>query len=345
MSFSCPLCHQPLSREKNSYICPQRHQFDMAKEGYVNLLPVQHKRSRDPGDSAEMMQARRAFLDAGHYQPLRDAIVAQLRERLDDKATAVLDIGCGEGYYTHAFADALPEITTFGLDVSKVAIKAAAKRYPQVTFCVASSHRLPFSDTSMDAIIRIYAPCKAEELARVVKPGGWVITATPGPRHLMELKGLIYNEVHLHAPHAEQLEGFTLQQSAELCYPMRLRGDEAVALLQMTPFAWRAKGNPLIYFAVATVLELVFGILASIITMWFSRHREFHADAGSAKLVGREKMIAALQRLKTSYEPQEATSMMALCINGKSKSLSELFMTHPPLDKRIEALRTGEYLK
>lgn len=111
MSFSCPLCHQPLTREKNSYICPQRHQFDMAKEGYVNLLPVQHKRSRDPGDSAEMMQARRAFLDAGHYQPLRDAIVAQLRERLNEKATAVLDIGCGEGYYTHAFADALPEIT------------------------------------------------------------------------------------------------------------------------------------------------------------------------------------------------------------------------------------------
>lgn len=95
----------------------------MAKEGYVNLLPVQHKRSRDPGDSAEMMQARRAFLDAGHYQPLRDAIVGQLRERLDEKAAVVLDIGCGEGYYTHAFADALPEITTFGTDVSKVAIK------------------------------------------------------------------------------------------------------------------------------------------------------------------------------------------------------------------------------
>ncbi|HHR0872668.1 TPA: M48 family metalloprotease [Klebsiella pneumoniae] len=98
-------------------------------------------------------------------------------------------------------------------------------------------------------------------------------------------------------------------------------------------------------FAVATVLELVFGILASIITMWFSRYREFHADAGSARLVGREKMIAALQRLKTSYEPQEASSMMAFCINGKAKSMSELFMTHPPLDKRIEALRSGEYLK
>ncbi|MCO7255999.1 protease HtpX [Dickeya oryzae] len=104
-------------------------------------------------------------------------------------------------------------------------------------------------------------------------------------------------------------------------------------------------GNPLVYMAISMVLELVFGILASIITMWFSRYREFHADAGSAKLVGREKMIAALQRLKTSYEPQEASSMMAFCINGKSKSLSELFMSHPPLDKRIEALRSGEYLK
>ncbi|KAA8730168.1 MAG: protease HtpX [Ewingella americana] len=104
-------------------------------------------------------------------------------------------------------------------------------------------------------------------------------------------------------------------------------------------------GNPMIYFAVATVLELVFGILASIITMWFSRHREFYADAGSAKLVGREKMIAALQRLKTSHEPQEAGSMMAFCINGKSKSFSELFMSHPALDKRIEALRSGQYIK
>ncbi|EOS93267.1 protease HtpX [Erwinia tracheiphila] len=106
-----------------------------------------------------------------------------------------------------------------------------------------------------------------------------------------------------------------------------------------------SNGNPLVYFAVSMLLELVFGIIASIITMWFSRHREFHADAGSARLVGREKMIAALQRLKTSYEPQEASTMMAFCINGKSKSLSELFMSHPPLDKRIEALRSGQYLK
>ncbi len=106
-----------------------------------------------------------------------------------------------------------------------------------------------------------------------------------------------------------------------------------------------SNGSPMVYFAVSMVLEIVFGIVASLITMWFSRHREFHADAGSARLVGREKMIAALQRLKTSYEPQEASSMMAFCINGKSKTFSELFMSHPPLDQRIEALRRGSYVK
>lgn len=106
-----------------------------------------------------------------------------------------------------------------------------------------------------------------------------------------------------------------------------------------------SNGNPWVYMGLSMVLEIVFGILASIITMWFSRYREFHADAGSAKLVGREKMIAALQRLKTSYEPQEESSMMAFCINGRNKSFSELFLSHPPLDKRIEALRSGEYLK
>ncbi|EOX5316238.1 23S rRNA (guanine(745)-N(1))-methyltransferase [Salmonella enterica subsp. enterica serovar Newport] len=216
MSFTCPLCHQPLTQINNSVICPQRHQFDVAKEGYINLLPVQHKRSRDP-------------------------VINLLRERLDQSATAILDIGCGEGYYTHAFAEALPGVTTFGLDVAKTAIKAAAKRYSQVKFCVASSHRLPFADASMDAVIRIYAPCKAQELARVVKPGGWVVTATPGPHHLMELKGLIYDEVRLHAPYTEQLDGFTLQQSTRLAYHMQLTAEAAVALLQMTPFAWRAR--------------------------------------------------------------------------------------------------------
>jgi 23S rRNA (guanine745-N1)-methyltransferase len=109
--------------------------------------------------------------------------------------TDLLDIGCGEGYYTHAFAAIASR--SWGLDVSKSAIRAAAKRYPQVNFCVASSQRLPFDDASLDAVVRIYAPATRRAGAGG-RPGGWVITATPGPRHLMELKGLIYDEVRLH---------------------------------------------------------------------------------------------------------------------------------------------------
>ena len=104
MSFSCPLCHAPLTRAEKTFICPLGHQFDRAKEGYVNLLPVQHKRSRDPGDSAEMMQARRAFLDPGHYQPLRDAVVDLLRqyltEELKDPPVPVLQLPL-TGYHCH----------------------------------------------------------------------------------------------------------------------------------------------------------------------------------------------------------------------------------------------------
>ncbi|MEZ9133154.1 zinc metalloprotease HtpX [Vibrio breoganii] len=99
--------------------------------------------------------------------------------------------------------------------------------------------------------------------------------------------------------------------------------------------------NMMVYFGVSMVLELVFGFLASFITMWYSRKREFHADAGAAHLVGKQKMIAALERLKTSHEPQLEGSMMAFGINGKS-SLTELLMSHPPLDKRIEALRNTQ---
>ncbi|MBB3320985.1 23S rRNA (guanine(745)-N(1))-methyltransferase [Atlantibacter sp. RC6] len=251
--FTCPLCHASLSEKPKSYACPQGHQFDKAKEGYVNLLPVQFKHSKQPGDNAEMMQARRAFLEAGHYQTLRQRVADLLEKFLPEQASAVVDIGCGEGYYTAAFAEvALARgAKTCGLDVSKIAIRYAAKRYPDVTFCVASSHRLPFADASLDAVIRIYAPCKAEELARAVKPGGCVITVVPGPRHLMQLKGLIYDEIQLHATEREALAGFTLTEEIQLAYGMTLNAEHAVALLQMTPFAWRAR--PEVWVALSAV--------------------------------------------------------------------------------------------
>lgn len=238
MSLICPLCHLPLTADNRSWRCENRHQFDQAKEGYINLLPVQHKGSREPGDSAEMMQARRTFLEAGHYQPLREGVVALLRERLPS-ASALLDIGCGEGYYTSALS-ALGE-QVYGLDIAKNAIRLAAKRYPEVRFCVASSQRLPFADASVDAVVRIYAPCNEAELARVIKPGGVLLTVTPGAHHLQQFKALIYREVQLHAPEEKRYDGFHEEARESLRYAMSLSGDEAATLLQMTPFAWRAK--------------------------------------------------------------------------------------------------------
>jgi len=166
-----------------------------------------------------------------------------LDQVLPTQAATLLDIGCGEGYYTSAIARGLRESRTldvFGLDVAKVAIRNAAKRYHNVQFCVASSHRLPFADQSLDAVLRIYAPCKAEELYRAVKPGGIVLTVAPGPRHLYQLKAAIYAEVQLHSELDEQLEGFDCINVQTLAYPMTLNGVEAFDLLQMTPFAWRA---------------------------------------------------------------------------------------------------------
>lgn len=244
MNYQCPLCFSPLNLTNNSYRCDANHQFDCAKEGYVNLLPVQHKRSKDPGDSTEMMISRRQFLDAGHYQPMRDAVAEKLMQYLPVDSKNVLDIGCGEGYYTDYFLQTLiakfSAIKMYGLDVSKVAIRFAAKRYKLVNFCVASSHRLPFSESSISAIIRIYAPCKAEELSRVLTSGGILITVTPAAEHLQELKALIYDEVKLHPAKDEELPGFKLMDETRLKYAMDLVGTEAFALLEMTPFAWRA---------------------------------------------------------------------------------------------------------
>lgn len=244
MNYQCPLCFTPLNFMHNSYRCAENHQFDCAKEGYVNLLPVQHKRSKDPGDNAEMMQARRQFLDAGHYHPMREKVAEKIIQFIPSSNTSLLDIGCGEGYYTDYFSRELAKhfekYTVLGLDVSKVAVRYAAKRYKSVCFCVGTSHRLPFSNNSLGGVVRIYAPCKAQELSRVLVSKGMLITVTPAAEHLQELKALIYDEVKLHPTKDEDLPNFSLIDSCQLNYKMALTGQEAYELLMMSPFAWRA---------------------------------------------------------------------------------------------------------
>ncbi|OEF27681.1 23S rRNA (guanine(745)-N(1))-methyltransferase [Vibrio rumoiensis] len=244
--YQCPLCQHPLEMANQSFCCSNNHQFDKAKEGYVNLMPVQHKRSKQPGDNAEMMQARRRFLESKQYHPMRQAVADLCAKYLKGSHHQLLDIGCGEGYYTHFIAEQLQtqnaQSRCYGLDISKVAIRYAAKRYrsDKMQFCVASSHRLPFSDHSLDAVLRIYAPCDHEELQRVTTQQGIIVTVTPAARHLYQLRELVYPDVLLHGETPECITGFDLIEETKLQYPMSMTGVEADDLLQMTPFAWKA---------------------------------------------------------------------------------------------------------
>ncbi|MEZ9768115.1 23S rRNA (guanine(745)-N(1))-methyltransferase [Vibrio breoganii] len=242
MIYACPLCSQPLALESRTFKCPNNHMFDKAKEGYVNLMPAHHKHSKNPGDSKEMMQARRVFLESGNYQNLQQQLATTVSKCVEGiEAPTVLDIGCGEGYYTNKIAQTLnDDAEVYGLDISKVAVRYASKRYANCHFSVASSYKLPFSDNSLDVIVKVYAPSKQEELLRCLKPNGLLITVTPGARHLYQLRERIYQEVRLHEEEADEFAGLELVEQTKLNYQMQLEKGLGFELLQMTPFAWKA---------------------------------------------------------------------------------------------------------
>lgn len=234
----CPLCCQPLLQNTQGLACANRHQFDRAKEGYFNLLPVQNKHSREPGDAKEQLQARRQFLQAGFFDPLK----MRLQELLPATTSTLLDIGCGEGYFTAGFSDALPQAHIYGMDIAKAGVRLAAKTAKDktgLTYCVASSFDLPLADNSMDVVTRIYAPSKDAELCRVIKPGGKLVIVAPGENHLLGLRVRLYKEVRPH-PQPITPEGFAVVEHHRLGSDLRVsEPDICAALLAMTPFAWR----------------------------------------------------------------------------------------------------------
>ncbi|QYJ73777.1 23S rRNA (guanine(745)-N(1))-methyltransferase [Shewanella sp. FJAT-52076] len=241
--YLCPLCQASLRSETTSLVCPAGHRFDKAKEGYVNLLPVQKKKSKDPGDNKEMMQARRLFLESGAYQALSDRL-GELVLGLPVNPATILDLGCGEGYYTQRLQQALanegiwPQL--YGLDISRAALKAAAKRYQQIHFCVASSFETPFESEFFDLVVRIYAPSKPEELKRLVKPGGHLLTVSAGPLHHFAVKQRIYDTPRLHEDNEEQIEGFEMVSTERLQWQLDMETPELIlAFLEMTPYAWK----------------------------------------------------------------------------------------------------------
>ncbi|SFC63770.1 23S rRNA (guanine(745)-N(1))-methyltransferase [Pseudoalteromonas denitrificans] len=234
LAYICPICTQNLSLNNKTLSCSNNHSFDFAKEGYVNLLPVQHKKSKDPGDNIAMVQARRQFLSQGHYCFLQNAVADKLKSVGPDKT--VIDLGCGEGFYTQALQKSAPTCTVYGVDISKPAIKYAAKRYPDCHFSVASIAQAPFNDLKADVIVSIFAPLFDTELSRLCKDK--LIVASPGPRHLFELKKQIYQDVNLHTP-VDCPQGFESYSEETLTRTVVLDIPTAKNLVMMTPFAWK----------------------------------------------------------------------------------------------------------
>jgi 23S rRNA (guanine745-N1)-methyltransferase len=177
----CPLCHLLLNPGDSGLTCANRHSFDRARQGYYNLLPVQFKNSREPGDNPAMVEARRRFLDGGHYAPLAKRL-AELAANYQPETW--LDIGCGEGYYTQQIAEALPAAEGYALDISREAVKQACRRNKQVTWLVASMARVPLADASCDLLASVFSPLDWQEAVRLLAPGGGLLRMGPTRQHL-----------------------------------------------------------------------------------------------------------------------------------------------------------------
>lgn len=246
-ALTCPVCQNPLIQRDKNLRCEQGHSFDQAKQGYWNLLLVQNKRSKDPGDNMEMVQARRAFLDQSYYQPLSDRINQLSCQLLENKSDAqVMDMGCGEGYYSARLADAFEQAridaAISALDISKHAVKAACKRSKSIQWLVASGADMPVAAQSQDLLTVLFSRLMPEPFANVVKPGGNLLLVWPADNHLIELREMIYDQIKASSydPAAQLAEFFQLTDQQRLSFPFELkRAEDVQALLQMTPHSQR----------------------------------------------------------------------------------------------------------
>lgn len=248
-ALACPLDAEPLHLDGAAWRCASGHSFDVARQGYTHLLPVQQKRSRDPGDSKEMVAARRRFLNSGFYQPVAKAINAYLLDRFSRQATVgCLDAGCGEGYYLRqlsAAANGSQSLALAGVDISKWAILAAAKQDKRPNWIVGSNARLPIQTSSLDCVLCVFGFPVYPEFARVLKPGGILLKVDPGPDHLKELREIIYPE--LKPPSALEPSppaDFGPLTPTTLNFSLTLPEQEDIAdLLSMTPHFYRASAE------------------------------------------------------------------------------------------------------
>jgi 23S rRNA (guanine745-N1)-methyltransferase len=230
------VCGGPLAEHLREFVCGSGHRFDRAREGYVNLLPGGRIAGGASGDDDAMVRARRAVFDAGAYAPI---VVAVAESVAGAAPSAVLDAGCGEGSYLAATV-AASGASGWGIDISKAAVRLAARRHRSLRFAVASSYRLPFADATFGAVIDVFSPRPFDELLRVLVPGGVAIVVTPGAGHLAQLKSMVYDDPRSHretsdvsgdAPVPETTSRVTF--TVDLADPAR-----RLALLEMTPYWW-----------------------------------------------------------------------------------------------------------
>lgn len=248
----CPLDGESLSRHDSLWRCNSGHCFDIAKEGYINLLPVQKKRSRDPGDSKEMVAARRRFLQAKHYAPIAVAVNSALSSILYSEAvTSVLDAGSGEGYYLRQLLQSCsafnPErsLSLLGIDISKWAVLAAAKLDKTSTWVVGSNANLPVESGSVDCVLCMFGFPVYTEFSRVLKPNGILLQVDAGPNHLRELREIIYPIVKEDKRDELQVPDRFLKNDTKVVrFTVTLDGSEQIAdLLAMTPHLFRASAE------------------------------------------------------------------------------------------------------
>jgi 23S rRNA (guanine745-N1)-methyltransferase len=244
--YKCPVCQKQLVKVDNSYRCNEKHTYDIAKEGYVNLLLANQMKSKEPGDSKAMMIARSNFLNKGYFEKLVDNISKTLHNYFDlaqQNDYVVFDAGCGEGYYTDGiFKEIVKETEVpriWGMDISKEAVRFAAKRNKNIGFCVGSIFHLPILDNSVDCIINIFAPFKEEEFQRILKENGIIIKVTPGAQHLMGLKNALYDNPYENDERMPEISCFEIVKSINLKYEIQIdNSEDIINMLKMTPYFW-----------------------------------------------------------------------------------------------------------
>ena len=237
MELVCPICGNELTLQGKSYVCRNRHSFDIARQGYVNLLAVQQKHSMAPGDTREQVLSRRAFLEAGFYAPIADALIGAAKKY--GVSGEILDVGCGEGWYSARLAAALGAPLT-GLDISKEAVRCAAAKYKDALWLCATAAHIPVPDGSAGLVTSLFALTLTEEFRRVLKPGGLYFQVLAAQGHLLGLKGIIYDRLtHKEKDSAPEIPGFARLESIPVRFDFTVEGEQVQNLVSMTPHVFR----------------------------------------------------------------------------------------------------------